>query len=66
MTALKQGDGQPLFELTHGIADGGRHPVQLLRRRAEAAVTGDGINHFQRVFRPHFLPAKFLNACDKY
>lgn len=66
MAALKQGNGQPLFKLTHGIADGGGHPVQLLRGRAEAAVAGYGINHFQRVFRPHFLPAKFLNACDKY
>jgi hypothetical protein len=66
MAAFKQGNRQPLFQLTHGIADRGRHAVQLLRRRAEAAVTGDSINHFQRVFRPHFLPAKFLNACDKY
>jgi hypothetical protein len=47
MAAFKQGNGQPLFQLTHGIADRRRHAVQLLRRRAEAAVTGDSINHFR-------------------
>jgi hypothetical protein len=52
--------------LTYRIADGGRHAMQLLRGTAKAAVTGDSVHHFQRIFRPHFLPANFLNATAKY
>ncbi len=66
MTALKEGHRQPLFQLTHRIADGRGYAVQLLGRCTKAAITGDGVHHFKGIFRPHFLPAKFLNATAKY
>jgi DNA-binding transcriptional LysR family regulator len=37
--------GQLRFQLTHGIADSRRHPMQLLRRGAEAATARHRIHH---------------------
>ena len=50
VTPLKQRYRQPLLQLTHGVADGGRDAMQLLRCSAEAAVTRHGIHHFKRIF----------------
>jgi hypothetical protein len=66
MAAFEQRYRQPHLQLTYGIADGRGYAVQFLGGGAKAAVSGDSIDNFKRVFRPHFLPAKFLNSSDKY
>ena len=53
MPAHKQRHGQPFFELAHGVTDGRGDAVQFLGSGAEAAVTGDGVDHIQGIFRPH-------------
>jgi len=64
--AFKQRHSQPGFQLANGIADGRRYTVQFLGGRAKAATACDRIHHFQRIFRPHNLPSKFLTATGKF
>ncbi len=32
----------------------------------ETSRPGNGVNHFQGVFRPHILPSKFFITPDEY
>ena len=66
MAALEERHRKPLLKLAHRIADGRRHAVQFCRCCGETAGARHGVHHFEGIFRPHFLPANFLNGTGKY
>ncbi|MNV78000.1 hypothetical protein D3C71_1714660 [compost metagenome] len=57
--AGEQGQAQLVFQLAHGVRDGGRHLVQPLGGTCKRAVAGngvDGFNGFQREFQHGPIP----------
>jgi hypothetical protein len=50
VTSFKKRHRQPLFQLTHGVADRRRNAMQLLGCGAKTTITRYRINNFQRIF----------------